>query len=319
MSPDPEPAAGRPTPFEAYVAPARARPALWRLALGVALIAAIWLGAVLTLFAAARLAVGAEGYPGWLARLEAGADPAAVLATLATFAGPFAAVLLAAWLLHRRRPRSLLGPAGRAGHDFARAVAVVAGVYGVSFALWAVWFDAAPNLAPADWALWLGPALLALAVQTGAEELMFRGYLLSQLAARFASPVAWAVLPSLLFGAIHWDPALPLASTLAVMGSAALFGLIAADLTARTGTLGAAWGLHLANNAFALLVLAMPGALPGLALRLTPYAASDPVVGPLMLADTATLVIVWLILRRVLGGGEAAEEGLGSQARTRSE
>ena len=289
-----------PSPFDAYVAPARRRPALWRLGLGVLLVAAIWLGAVVALFAGARVVVGAEGYPAWLARIEGGADPGAVLATLATFAGPLAGVLLAARLLHGRGAGTILGPARRAARDLARAVAVVAVVYAAAFALWAVPFDSAPNLAPGAWAAWLGPALLALAVQTGAEEAMFRGYLQGQLAARFASPLAWAVLPSLLFGAIHWDPTLPPGRAAGVVGSAALFGLIAADLTARTGTLGAAWGLHLANNAFALLVLATPGALPGLALRLTPYGIADPATGPLLLADAATLVLTWAIVRRVV-------------------
>ena len=295
-----------PPAFDAYVAPARARPALWRLALGVLLVGAVWFGAVLALFVGGRLVIGAEGYPAWLARIEGGSDPAAVLATLATFAGPLAGVLLAARLLHGRGPGTILGPARHAARDFALAVAVVACVYTLGLALWAWPFDSAPNLPPGAWALWLAPALLALALQTGAEEAMFRGYLQSQIAARFASPIAWAALPSLAFGAIHWDPDLTTGGTLAVMGSAALFGLIAADLTARTGTLGAAWGLHLANNAFALLLLAMPGAMPGLALRLTPYEAADPRVAWLLIADAATLVLVWAILRRLLAAPRPA-------------
>jgi membrane protease YdiL (CAAX protease family) len=184
--------------------------------------------------------------------------------------------------------------------DLAGAAAIVAVVYALGLALWELRFDSRPGLPPEAWALWLLPALAAVALQTGAEELVFRGYLQSQLAARFASPFAWAVAPSLLFGAVHWDPGLPLPTALAIMGSAALFGLIAADLTARTGSIGAAWGLHLANNAFALLVLATPGSLPGLALRLTPYEASDPVMSPMLLGDVLTLLLVWALCRRAL-------------------
>ncbi len=47
----------------------------------------------------------------------------------------------------------------------------------------------------------------ACLIQTGAEELVFRGYLQQQLAARFASPLIWMVLPALIFGAVHYDPA----------------------------------------------------------------------------------------------------------------
>ena len=289
-----------PTAFDLLVAPARRRPALWRLALGVLLVAGVWVLAVVGLFEGAFALAGGEAFPRWAVRLEGGDDPLAVLLVLATFAGPFAGALLAARLLHGRGPGTLFGPRGRVLRDFAAAAAVVAGVYALGLGLWGLRFDSLPGLPPGAWALWLGPALLAVALQTGAEELVFRGYLQTQLAARFASPLAWAVAPSLLFGAVHWDPGAPLPIALAIMGAAALFGLIAADLTARTGSIGAAWGLHMANNAFALLLLATPGSLPGLALRLTPYDAADPVMTSMLLADLLTLLVVWALCRRAL-------------------
>lgn len=289
-----------PTAFDHFVAPARRRPALWRLGVGALLVAALWTLTVVGLFAAAFALVGAEGFPAWATRLEGGSDPAAVLLVLATFAGPFAGTLLAARLLHGRAPGTLFGPRARVLRDFAAAAAIVAGVYALGLGLWELRFDSLTGLAPGAWALWLGPALLAVALQTGAEELVFRGYLQTQLAARFAAPFVWAVLPSLLFGAVHWDPGVPLPTALAIMGSAALFGLIAADLTARTGSIGAAWGLHMANNAFALLLIATPGSLPGLALRLTPYDAADPIMTPMLLTDLLTLLLVWALCRRAL-------------------
>ena len=297
-----------PAPFDAFVAPARRRPALWRLALGVVAVAGIWLGAVVAALLPAYLASEIPEGDAWADRVIEGDDPVAVLAMLATFAGPFAGVLLVARLLHGRAPGTLVGPARRAARDFARMAVVVAGAYAVSLALWGLAFDSVPGLAPGAWLLALPAALALLALQTGAEELIFRGYLQTQLAARFASPVAWLVLPSLAFGAIHWDPDMGTGNALAVVGVTGLFGLVAADLTARTGTLGAAWGLHFANNVVAILVLATPGALPGLALRLTPYDAADPILGPLLVADAATLVLVWLIGRRVLGAPQVRVE-----------
>jgi uncharacterized protein len=48
------------------------------------------------------------------------------------------------------------------------------------------------------------------------------------------------------------------------VGAAATFGLIAADLTARTGSIGAAWGFHFANNTMAITILATDGTITGL-------------------------------------------------------
>lgn len=287
--------------FDAFVAPARPRPALWRLAVGMTLVLILWAGAALTAFLPTYVLGGAELGDRWAERIGRAEDPTAMLAVLATFAGPFAGVLLAARLLHGRGPLSLVGHPAVAVRDFVWAATVATGVYAVALALWAIAFDSLPGRPPGAWALGLPVALALLALQTGAEELIFRGYLLTQLAARFRSPVAWLVAPSLAFGAIHWDPGASTGIALAVVGVTALFGLVAADLTARTGTLGAAWGLHLANNAVALLVLGTPGALPGLALRLTPYDAHDPVLGQLLAADAATLLVVWMVVRRVLG------------------
>jgi hypothetical protein len=58
------------------------------------------------------------------------------------------------------------------------------------------------------WASFLPLALVGVLVQTGAEEVLFRGYLQQQLAARFASPLAWMVLPSVIFALLHYQPEL---------------------------------------------------------------------------------------------------------------
>ena len=99
-----------------------------------------------------------------------------------------------------------------------------------------------------------------------AEELLFRGYLTQALAARFRSPLAWALVPSLAFGALHWDGAAYGADAWLAVAAATAVGLALADVTARTGNLSAAIGLHFANNVAALLVVAMPGPTAALAL-----------------------------------------------------
>src|ERR687897_3910083 len=99
--------------FEAFVAPARAEPALWRLAAGVLLAALLWLA---TAGALGTIAQGLSG-PG---------PRAALVLYLASFAGLAAGLALAARLLHHRPPRSLIGPEGFSGPAFALGVTVIA-------------------------------------------------------------------------------------------------------------------------------------------------------------------------------------------------
>lgn len=296
------PAAGAPAsvpavshPFERYVAPARCRPALWRLGLGVAMVVLAWLAAMIAL-QAALAALGTESP--WWDRITRADHPAGMLVLLSTFAAPLAGALLAARLLHGRSPVGLLGPPRAAARDFGRAVASAAAVYAVVLVLWAVVHDSVPGLPVGVWLLYLLPGLAALLLQTGAEEVVFRGYLQGQLAARFRSPLAWALGPSLLFGAIHYDPSLPGPNAVIAVAATTVFGLLAADLTARTGTLGAAWGLHFANNVAALLVLGYPDALSGLALRLVPYHLDDPVPPLEVVLTMAGLLGAWALIAR---------------------
>jgi membrane protease YdiL (CAAX protease family) len=196
-------------------------------------------------------------------------------------------------LVHGRGWRSLFGHPPRVLADFGLGAAAMLGVGG-GLGLLALPF--LPGLEPAlpggQWLALLPLAVAALLIQTGAEELVFRGYLQQQLAARFARPLVWMLLPSALFGLAHYAPDQAGHSAWLVVAATGLFGLIAADLTARSGSLGLAWGLHFANNVLAILVIsAMPG-LDGLALfRLGEDAGALMV--PLLGFDMALMVAVW--------------------------
>jgi hypothetical protein len=184
--------------------------------------------------------------------------------------------------------------------DFVRGAAAVVLVYAVALAVWSTAYDARPGLPPGTWALLLVPAILGLIVQTGAEELLFRGYILQQLAARFRSPVIWAFLPALTFGLLHFDTGRLGGMAIWAVAATTLFGLMAADLTARTGNLGAAWGLHFGNNAFGILILGTPGNLSGLALFQTPYTADDMSrAGAVPVLDILFLTAAWFLARRL--------------------
>ena len=287
--------------FDTFLAPARRRPQIWRLVLGIVVIGAVYVGSVLLLMAVLIRLDGRDEGRAALARLVRGDAPRDTLVLLATFAGLVAGVMIAARLLQKRGPGTLLGRAPVVIRHFAAAAATVAAVYAVFLLPWSVSFDAVPNLPFATWAALLPLALAGIALQTLAEEITFRGYLMQQLAARFRQPWIWMGLPTVIFAALHWDPATNGPNTWAVMAPIGLFALAAADLTRRTGSLGAAWGMHFANNCLALLFLATGDTLTGLALWRTPYAAADPSLVWSLAGDVAALAVTWAILARRLG------------------
>ena len=140
---------------------------------------------------------------------EAAAAPAervVLVAYLYGFAGMILGLWVAARLLQRRSFAGLIGPEGFAPGDFLLGVAAMAAIGVASGVVWLAL--AAPTQAQpvAAWAAWLPFALPALLVQTAAEELVFRGYLMQGLAARFRSSLVWWLLPALLFGLLHWSP-----------------------------------------------------------------------------------------------------------------
>jgi hypothetical protein len=80
-----------------------------------------------------------------------------------------------------------------------------------------------------------------------------------------------------------------------------MFGVLAADLTARAGTLGPAIALHFFNNIIALLFISLPDSLSSLALYVLPYDMSDTdVLRQWLLVDFAVMIVGWLAARLAL-------------------
>ena len=135
--------------------------------------------------------------------------------------------------------------------------------------------DLQSNLSFGLWLSLLPLTLFFLLIQVSAEELLFRGYLQSQLAARGLHKSIWILLPSVLFGLLHYDPT--------VMGEAAPwiviwtigFGILAADLTARSGTLGPAIAFHFAVNFMAVTLIGFGDYLGGLTLYIYPFSVTE--------------------------------------------
>jgi hypothetical protein len=103
---------------------------------------------------------------------------------------------------------------------------------------------------------------------------LFWGYLQQQCAALSDRPWVWMGLPSLLFGAAHYLNGFGPADGVLYALWATLLGLTCADLTARTGNIGATIGLNLSNNLFAFLIVGEKG-MPSSGLVLFLYPATD--------------------------------------------
>ena len=290
--------------FNAYVSPARLYPQLWRLFLGLLVILFCQLGTLaimlVVLYPVIAKTIGPIHYFGWVMGLSQPDTPAKVLFLLGGFFGLALGPVLAAGACHFRSPGTLFGPVEDTLRGFLQTVGVLIPVYALVLA--GSWLIAPPlpGLPLGQWLSWLPLALPLVLLQTTAEEMVFRGYLQQQLAARFAARWVWMGLPALIFSALHYNPQAGI-NTWLILGATLGFALIAADLTERTGSLGAAMGLHFANNAFAMLVLSVQGTISGLALYLTPYAVSDTGTLPLgLVLDLALLFVIWRLLRAVL-------------------
>ncbi|MEM8728638.1 MAG: CPBP family intramembrane glutamic endopeptidase [Pseudomonadota bacterium] len=288
---------------QAFVQPARLRPEVWRVVLGVFLIIAVGtalnttLGIVLSTMAPDFWHTDVTGPEG------PGHSPGALLLLLLTFGFFTCGAVAAAGLVHRRGWLSLIGPLRPAMAQF-RAVALTVIALGAVIALlppYSTGLNLEPNLAFGTWVALLPLSLVALMVQVSAEEILFRGYLQQQLAARFASPWIWIGVPSLLFAAGHYVPSETGENALWIAVWAALFGALMADLTARAGTLGPAIAVHFVNNMVALLLVSVSDSMGGLALFISPTAASDPaLVRAWLPVDFAMMLVSWLAARLAL-------------------
>lgn len=287
--------------FLRYVAPARRETgrllllgAVMFLVLVYALGMFLWLGVVAFVLAGGDLARIDLGFAEASARIAAPRDPATMVMLLTSFFGMLAAVALTVRLFHRRPVSSLFGPRP-AREILPPTLSVVLPILALVIVLGLVFGDPRPNLAPATWLAWLPLALPLLFIQVSAEEMIFRGYLMQELAARYRARWIWFVLPQLVFGALHYEPATHGSNAWLVVVSTTLFGLVAADVTVRTGSLWPAIALHLANNFMAMMVLALDGTMTGLALFVTGVHASDAAtVRTYLLADTGFLALAWL-------------------------
>lgn len=289
---------------ELLVAPARTRPELWRLVVGLFVIFVI----VLLLNGALRAGLQTLAPDFWRNEFSdpagQGGTPGSMLVLLGSFGFVTAAVLITLGLVQKRSPLQVLGPLPLALRQFwivLRALLVLGFVLLVLPPYSMDQQPLTPNLAPGLWAILLPFSLLGVLLQTSAEEILFRGYIQQQLAARYKSRFVWIGVPSVLFAMGHYLPGAAGDNALVIAVWSGLFGVLAADLTARAGTLGPAIALHLANNAAALLLVSLPDSLNGLSLYTVPYSMSDAdAIRAWLPVEFGAMIVSWLTARLAL-------------------
>lgn len=281
---------------QSLVAPARASSSLPRLFVGLTVLVIAVMAFNLALVQLL------ETLPAWERlqfELVTGDTARALLITLFSFALPAASLWVVVRLVHDRSFTSLIGPIGFAVRDFFRVFRVVLVLVAIVLVIPApVGQQPQMHLGFAVWLPLVVPALLAVFLQVATEELIFRGYLQSQLAARFAHPVVWMVIPSVIFGFLHLNPESYGENASLIALWAVAFGIVAADLTARSGSLGPAIALHFVNNVVAIMIVAMQHHWDGLALLHMPYGPQDTDhVRAALILEGPILLCFWLAAR----------------------
>ena len=259
---------------ERLVAPARNKSEILRLIFGLVTITMLYMVMVMLGGHVVSVIMG-DAWMQAIATSPGLTSPGQMLTILGSFGFMIIAVCLVVILLHHRSPITLLGGFRIATAQFFKAMRNLLPYMALLAAFAFMAEDLQPNLTLGLWLSILPLTLLFLLIQVSAEELVFRGYLQSQLAALGLHKSIWILLPAILFGLVHYDPI--------IMGSAApwvvlwaiFFGVLAADLTARSGTLGPAVAFHFAINFLSIGVVGIGDYLGGLNLYVYPFSITD--------------------------------------------
>lgn len=290
--------------FDAYVEPARDRSEIWRTILGFVLIAATFV-AIISSLSAVVIFIGELRQPGLgfklVFELQIGRSVFATLAAVGSITTLLPALWVVVYFLHKRSIFSLIAPNHRINWRYWQIAAMIVALIGIlDMILIFSTTEVTQQLAIMRWIPLAIAAAILVFFQTAAEELIFRGYLQQQLAARFQSRWVWLILPSLLFGSLHWNPTTFGNNAWLVMVVATLIGLIAGDMTARLGNLSAALGLHFANNILVFIFLNVPGQSSGVALYLHEVNAKSPEMAVGMGISIVLMIIIYSVFLMIM-------------------
>lgn len=286
-------------PHEQLLSPARETAQVWRLIMGLIIASGVYLICNQTMFRTLYTWQG-KNAPAFSETLISGSTPLAMYILLASFGFMTLGVAIALRVVHKRGFADIFGDWATCFAQMRAVLAILVIINLVVFVLppWDLGAPLVSNMKLGTWLLFLPVSLGVVFIQTSAEEVLFRGYIQQQLAARFNSPLIWMVMPAVLFGFGHYMPEEAGPNAMLIASWAVVFGLLMADLTARAGTLGPAIIVHFVNNVVAILIISMPDNLSGLALYLSPFSMLDSdTVRAWLPVDFGFMFVSWLAAR----------------------
>ena len=290
--------------YAGMLASAQRKPAFWRIA--VVLLASFAVTVILmptSIGIIALLAPELSAIDATNTGAEIGATQGGLFVVLASFAFMIVSTVLLSKKMAHRRLSDLTGPSNLLRAQFwgvLKWILVLSAVI-VLIPLPDAAGTLARQLSLGAWLAWMPLAIICVAVQVTAEELLFRGYLQTQLIGATRSYALGMIIPALLFGLGHMSPELDGYAALLPILWATLFGLVVGDLTARSGSLGPAIALHLANNLLAMLFMPVAGQLSGFGLWTRDMDLTEAYSNPYLIAiEVLFLLLTWLTARIAL-------------------
>ena len=283
--------------FHSFIKPVKGSLQLWRLMASLIICIAIWV-----IFAKTIKILFFSNLEN--SALATGNSPAGMIYILSSFLGLMFALLLVA-RLHNRSFKSFFGSCCGFINYFAYSFFYCV-IYCSIFTVTIIMITGnivSQNLSVSNWSMYLIIALPLLFIQVTAEELFFRGYLVQQLATRYNSTLIWMVLPSIGFGLAHYDPQNYGKASLLIVGILTVYGMVAIDLTRRTGNIAAAIGIHLSNNIFTILILGNTSKFSGLSLFIVPtFLENEENLKVILISEFLFIILVWYTLVRSFRG-----------------
>jgi len=251
---------------------------------------ACWIGGVAII---AGLAGADEMSAGGL-----GTTPFTAVLAMMTFIGLAIGPIVGARLFHGWSARDVLGPFD-AVRRFGPHALLIAGLASVITVGGALLLADLPEPRPLlMWLSFLPAGIAGVLLQTLAEEIAFRGYLLTALR-RFNLPaLGAAALSSLLFAVLHFNGEATALANLLTIASIFIFAMCMCDLTIRSGSIVSAWVMHFCNNAAGILIVSVEGRLSGLSLWVAPESMVTEYSPVNAAFDVAVILLIWYLIRR---------------------
>ena len=225
---------------------------------------------------------------------------------------PFAAMGAAVWAWSRFVERRSLATMGLTGTQWLRRhlTGIAIGIGMIALAVFSIWLaggyvrgDVFPAFASPVALFWIAVLLLCFAFQSGVEEFIFRGWLISTATRRW-NLTAGFIASSVAFAFLHFSPNQPVREIVMTF----TFGLFACAWAWRTGNIWGVMGWHAGWNwftgvGFAVPITGLDLQLPALIVQLTPAGPDALTGGPSgpegslltigLLAAGTLLVLFW--------------------------